>query len=81
MAMYKSEALCQVLTQRNRKMKVTSYDLTKRWNIGLEPAKKPLLRTTQTDIGLPQIRCCLNGIVQMIECSGTEDCIEIINWS
>ena len=32
---------------KKRKARVTPYDLAKRWNIGLETAKKTLLRTTQ----------------------------------
>ena len=71
MTTFKSQALCQVLIPSKRKAEVTSYDLAKRWDIGLETAKRTLLKTTQRDEELPQILCCLNSIVQMIECLGT----------
>ena len=42
-----SGIVVSVVNTKKGKAEVTSYDLPKRWNIGLETAKKPLLRTTQ----------------------------------
>ena len=36
---------------KKRKAEVTPYDLAKRWNIGLETAKRTLLKTTQRGLG------------------------------
>ena len=54
------------------KAEVIPYELAQRWNIGLETAKRTILKTTQRALrSSPQTLCCLNGIVQMIEYSGT----------
>ena len=37
----------QELNTKKGKAQVTPYDLAKRWNIGLETAKRTLLKTTQ----------------------------------
>ena len=50
---------------------VAPYDLAKRWNIGLETAKRTLLKTTQRGLRTSQNPLLSNGIVQTIECSGT----------
>ena len=48
MTRFKSQAFCPVLIQG--KAEVTPYDLAKRWNIGLETAKRTLLMTTQSGL-------------------------------
>ena len=39
--------IVSVVNTKNGKAEVASYDLVKRWNIGLETAKRTLLKTTQ----------------------------------
>ena len=61
------------VNSKKERAEVIPYDLAKRWNIGLETAKRTLLKTTQMGLRTSQILCCLNDIVKMIECSGTGD--------